>query len=229
MKSVAFNNTRAVVSGLFFTGSLMLSGQSFAAQAEPEERPEMGFFITSTTMGDGGNLGGLAGADAHCQALASEAGVGHRPWAAYLSSQGPNGVDARDRIGSGPWANAKGVVMATDVDNLHYDNSNFNWLHTRDENGHQFASRIDGNPDFSEHDVLTGSQMDGTAMPDGEDHTCNNWTSNGEGSARVGHADRYSFTTPGSSWNSSHGTPGCTQAALVQVGGAGLLYCFATD
>ena len=214
---------------MIILGALTISSQMLAAQAEPAERPEMGFFITSTTMGDGGNLGGLAGADAHCQALATDAGAGHRTWAAYLSTQGPSGVDARDRIGEGPWANAKGVVMATSVDNLHYDNSNFNWIHTRDENGHQFASRIDGNPDFSEHDVLTGSQMDGTAMPDGQDQTCNNWTSNDEGSARVGHADRYSFNDPGSSWNSSHGTPGCTQEALVQVGGAGLLYCFATD
>jgi len=205
---------------------------SLVSAAQPDaaaERPEMTFFITSRTMGDGGNLGGLAGADAHCQALATEAGAGHHTWQAYLSTQGRNGVDARDRIGEGPWANSKGVVMATSVENLHYDNSNFNWMHIRDENGHQFASRIDGNPDFTEHDVLTGSQMDGTAMPDGEDRTCNNWTSNDEGSAWVGHADRYSFNDPGSSWNSSHGTPGCTQQALVQVGGAGLLYCFATD
>ena len=200
--------------------------------AQPDaaaERPEMTFFITSRTMGDGGNLGGLAGADAHCQALATEAGAGHHTWQAYLSTQGRNGVDARDRIGEGPWANSKGVVMATSVEDLHYDNSNFNWMHIRDENGHQFASRIDGNPDFTEHDVLTGSKMDGTAMLDGEDRTCDNWTSNDEGSAWVGHADRYSFNDPGSSWNSSHGTPGCTQQALVQVGGAGLLYCFATD
>jgi hypothetical protein len=210
-------------------GTFSLSGQVIAAQAEAVERPEMSFFITSTTMGDGGNLGGLAGADAHCQALATAVGSGHLTWAAYLSTQGPNGVDARDRIGAGPWANSKGVVMATSVESLHYDNSNFNWMHTRDENGHQFASRIDGNPDFSEHDALTGSQMDGTAMTGEADQTCNNWTSNDEGSARVGHADRYSFTTPGSSWNSAHGTPGCTQQNFIQVGGAGLLYCFATD
>jgi len=209
--------------------ALILPELSVAAQPDaPAERPEMSFFITSRTMGDGGNLGGLAGADAHCQALAEAVGS-ELTWAAYLSTQGPNGVDARDRIGNGPWANSKGVVMATNLENLHYDNSNFSFMHTRDENGHQFASRIDGNPDFSEHDVLTGSQMDGTAMPGDADQTCNNWTSNDEGSARVGHADRYSFMEPGSSWNSSHGTPGCTQAALIQVGGAGLLYCFATD
>jgi hypothetical protein len=213
---------------LVSTTSLMLAELAVAAQPDVAERPEMSFFITSRGVGDGGNLGGLAGADAHCQALAEDAGS-NLTWAAYLSTQGPNGVDARDRIGEGPWANSKGVVMATNLDSLHHDNSNFNWMHARDENGHQFASRIDGNPDFSEHDALTGTAMNGRAMPDGPDQTCNNWTSNSEGSARVGHADRYSFVIPGSSWNSAHGTPGCTQANLVQVGGAGLLYCFATD
>lgn len=138
-------------------------------------------------------------------------------------------MNARDRIGEGPWANANGLVMATSVDNLHFDNSNFNWTFMLDENGNQFASRIDGDPDFTEHDVLTGTQIDGTAFTDGSDMTCSNWTSNDEGSARVGHADRYSFTTPGSPWNSSHGTPGCTQENLVAVGGAGLFYCFAID
>ena len=205
---------------------------SLAAQAAqpdaPAERPEMGFFVTSQGLGNGGDLGGLAGADAHCQALAEAVGS-NRTWAAYLSTQGSNAVNARDRIGSGPWANSKGVIMATSVENLHYDNSNFGFMHSRDENGHQFASRIDGNPDFTEHDILTGSRIDGTAFPAGEDRTCNNWTSSAEGSAWVGHGDRYSFSDPGSPWNSSHGTPGCTQQALVQVGGAGLLYCFATD
>jgi len=205
---------------------------SLAAQAAqpdaPAERPEMGFFVTSQGLGNGGDLGGLAGADAHCQALAEAVGS-NRTWAAYLSTQGSNAVNARDRIGSGPWANSKGVIMATSVENLHYDNSNFGFMHSRDENGHQFASRIDGNPDFTEHDILTGSRIDGTAFPAGEDRTCNNWTSSTEGSAWVGHGDRYSFSDPGSPWNSSHGTPGCTQQALVQVGGAGLLYCFATD
>jgi len=199
------------------------------AQQDDEEPPEMGFFLTSVGIGDGGDLGGLAGADAHCQQLASNAGVGHRTWHAYLSTQGPGAVNARDRIGEGPWANANGLIMATSVESLHYDNSNLNWTFTLDENGNQFASRIDGDPDFTEHDVLTGSRIDGTAFPAGQDMTCSNWTSNDEGSARVGHADRYSFTTPGSPWNSAHGTPGCTQADLVQVGGAGLLYCFAID
>ena len=220
---------RALMAVTVTVGALVLTGLSIVAQQQSDEPPEMGFFITSVGIGDGGNLGGLAGADAHCQTLAGAAGGGGRTWRAYLSTQGADAVDARDRIGSGPWANAEGLVMATSVENLHYDNSNFNWEHTLDENGTQFASRIDGDPDFTEHDVLTGSQIDGTAFPPGEDQTCNNWTSNDEGSARVGHADRYSFSTPGSPWNSSHGTPGCTPENLVSVGGAGLLYCFATN
>ncbi len=224
------NNKRALIAVTATIGALALPGLSIVAQQpSDDEPPEMGFFITSVGLGDGGNLGGLAGADAHCQAVADAAAAGHRTWRAYLSTQGAGAVNARDRIGSGPWANAEGLITATSVENLHYDNSNLNWENTLDENGDQFASRIDGDPDFTEHDVLTGSQIDGTAFPPGEDQTCNNWTSNDEGSARVGHADRYSFTTPGSPWNSSHGTPGCTQENLVSVGGAGLLYCFATD
>ena len=222
-------NRRALIAVTATVGALVLTGLSIVAQQQSDEPPEMGFFITSVGIGDGGNLGGLEGADAHCQALANAAGAGERTWRAYLSTQGAGAVDARDRTGSGPWANAEGLIMATNAENLHYDNSNFNWEHTLDENGTQFASRIDGDPDFTEHDVLTGSQLDGTAFPPGEDQTCHNWTSNDEGSARVGHADRYSFTTPGSPWNSSHGTPGCTPENLISVGGAGLLYCFATN
>jgi len=210
------------------TGALALSGPA-AAQEQSEAPLEMGYFVTSVGLGDGGNLGGLEGADAHCQALADEAGAGHRTWRAYLSTQGPDAVDARDRIGSGPWANAKGITIATNVENLHYDNSNINFEHAVDENGNPIASRIDGDPDFTEHDILTGTRLDGTAFPPGEDRTCSNWTSNSEGSAWVGHHDRYSFEIPGAPWNSSHATPGCTQENLISVGGAGLLYCFATD
>ena len=217
-------NRRALMAVTATVGALVLTGLSIVAQQQSDEPPEMGFFITSVGIGVGGNLGGLEGADAHCQALANAAGAGERTWRAYLSTQGAGAVDARDRTGSGPWANAEGLIMATNAENLHYDNSNFNWEHTLDENGAQIASRIDGDPDFTEHDALTGSQIDGTAFPPGEDQTCHNWTSNDEGSARVGHADRYSFTTPGSPWNSSHGTPGCTPENLISVGGAGLLY-----
>lgn len=209
--------------------ALALSAPTIAAQQTQDEPPPMGFFVTSVGIGDGGNLGGLDGADQHCQTLAGAAGAGDRTWRAYLSTQGPGAVHARDRIGDGPWANAQGLIIASSVENLHYDNSNINWEHALDENGSQFASRIDGDPDFTEHDILTGTRIDGTAFPAGEDRTCDNWTSDGEGSAQVGHADRYSFTTPGSPWNSAHGTPGCTQEDLVAVGGAGLLYCFAAD
>lgn len=224
------NKTRTSIARALAWGSLAAAMPLFAAQPDAAaEPPEMGFFITSVGLGDGGNLGGLEGADAHCQALADAAGAGHREWRAYLSTQGEGAVNARDRIGSGPWANAKGLIIATNVDNLHYDNSNINWEHALDENGNQFDSRIDDDYDTTEHDILTGSQLDGTAFPAGEDRTCNNWTSNSEGSAWVGHADRYSFAVPGSPWNSSHGTPGCTPQNLISVGGAGLLYCFATD
>jgi hypothetical protein len=211
------NNKRALIAVAATIGALVLPGFSIVAQQDDDDPPEMGFFVTSVGIGDGGNLGGLAGADAHCQSLAAAVGSGNRTWRAYLSTQGAGGVNARDRIGSGPWANAVGIIMATSVESLHYDNSNFNWEHSLDENGNQFASRIDGDPDFSEHDILTGSQIDGTAMPAGQDQTCSNWTSDDEGSARVGHADRYSFMNPGSPWNSSHGTPGCTQENLVAV------------
>ncbi len=211
-------------------GAVALANQGLAAQPDPNAPPpEMGFFITSKGLGKGGDLGGLAGADAHCQSLAAAVGKGNRTWRAYLSTQGPGAVNARDRIGNGPWANAKGVIMATNLESLHYDNSNFNYEHILDENGNHFSSRIDGTPDTTEHDALTGSKLDGTAFPAGEDRTCNNWTSSTTGSAWVGHADRYSFQVPGSPWNASHGTPGCTQENLISVGGAGLLYCFATD
>jgi hypothetical protein len=224
------NNKRALIAVTVTMVALALSGNSIAAQAPDNgPPPELGFFVTSVGIGDGGNLNGLAGADAHCQALAGAAGAGNRTWRAYLSTQGNGAVDARDRIGAGPWANAEGLIIATSVENLHYDNSNINWEHAVDENGNQFASRIDGDPDFTEHDVLTGSQIDGTAFPPGEDRTCNNWTSDGEGSAMLGHADRYSFSTPGSPWNSSHGSPGCTQENLISTGGAGLFFCFAAD
>ena len=223
------NSRRALLAVTATVGALALTGLSTVAQQQSDEPPEMGFFITSVGIGDGANLGGLAGADAHCQVLADAVGSGQRTWRAYLSTQGAGAVNARDRIGSGPWANVEGLVMATSVENLHYDNSTLNWEHTLDENGNQFASRIDGDPDFTVHDVLTGTQIDGTAYPPGDDQTCNNWTSNDEGGAMLGHADRYSFTTPGSSWNSAHGSRGCTQDGLVATGGAGLFSCFATE
>ena len=166
-------NKRVLLAATAVIGALALSGVSVEAQQD-EEPPPMGFFVTSGGIGDGAALGGLEGADAHCQSLAAAVGGGDRTWQAYLSTQGPGAVDARDRIGDGPWANANGLVMATSVENLHYDNSNLNWEFSLDENGEQFPSRIDGDPDFTEHDVLTGSQIDGTAFPAGDDRTCGN-------------------------------------------------------
>ena len=223
------NNKRVLIAVTATVGALALTGLSSVAQQQSEEPPEMGFFITSVGIGDGANLGGLAGADAHCQALADAAGSGQRTWRAYLSTQGDGAVDARDRIGDGPWANVSGLIMATSVSSLHHDNSNFNWEHSLDENGEQFPSRIDGDPDFSEHDVLTGTQIVGTAFTASEDRTCGNWTSNDEGSAMLGHAARYSFTTPGSPWNTAHPSRSCSQDDLVATGGAGRFYCFAID
>ena len=223
------NTKRVLIAVTASVGVLALTGLSSVAQQQSEEPPEMGFFITSVGIGDGANLGGLAGADAHCQALADAAGSGQRTWRAYLSTQGDGAVNARDRIGDGPWANVNGLIMAASVSSLHHDNSNFNWEHSLDENGEQFPSRIDGDPDFTEHDVLTGTQIVGTAFEAGDDRTCGNWTSNDEGSAMLGHADRYSFTTPGSPWNTAHPSRSCSQDDLIATGGAGRFYCFATE
>ena len=223
------NNKRALMTITATVSVLAVAGLSIVAQQQDDEPPEMGFFVTSAGIGDGANLGGLAGADAHCQSLAAAVGAGDRTWQAYLSTQGPGAVDARDRIGDGPWANANGLIMATSVSSLHHDNSNFNWEHSLDENGEQFPSRIDGDPDFTEHDVLTGTHITGTAFAAGEDRTCGNWTSNDEGSAMLGHADRYSFTTPGSPWNTAHPSRSCSQDDLIATGGAGRFYCFATE
>lgn len=193
---------------------------AFAADAK------MGFFITSVGMGDGANLGGLEGADAYCGKLATAAGSGDRTWVAYLSTEadGKRGISARDRIGSGPWYNANGELIAVDVDQLHL-NPNIIKRTAVDENGNPVRGRGD-KP--NEHDILTGSMADGTAyFPDDKDHTCSNWTSNGEGSAQVGHHDRHGGGN--TSWNSAHGSRGCSQDALKRTGGAGLFMCFAAD
>jgi len=198
---------------------------SVAAQAE------MTFFVTSTGMGKGADLGGLAGADAHCQQLAEAAGAGGHTWRAYLSTSAADGqpaVHARERIGKGPWQNAKGVVVASDVVQLHGDN-NLNKETALDEHGMPVKGRGD-QPNM--HDILTGSQADGTAFVGAEDRTCGNWTSSTSGAALVGHHDRVGLddSAPARSWNTSHPTRGgCSNEALASSGGAGLLYCFAAD
>ena len=188
--------------------------------------PPMGFFITSVGMGDGANLGGLEGADAYCQKLAEAAGSEGRTWRAYLSTEedGKRGISARDRIGSGPWYNAVGELIAVDVDQLHL-NPNIVKRTALDENGNKVKGRGD---QPNEHDILTGSMADGTAyFPDDKDHTCSNWTSNGDGSAQVGHHDRHGGGN--TSWNSAHASRGCDAEALARTGGAGLFMCFAAD
>jgi hypothetical protein len=188
----------------------------------------MSFFVTSVGLNKGGDLGGLAGADAHCQALAQAAGAGAKTWHAYLSTQGPSGVNAKDRIGAGPWVNAKGVQIAASVADLHSDNNKINKDTALDEKGTPVKGRADTPV---QHDMLTGSQRDGTAVPGPDDATCSNWTSSadGQGGAQVGHHDLTGNTAGINFWNFSHKTPGCAPANLQKVGGAGLFYCFATN
>jgi hypothetical protein len=186
----------------------------------------MGFFITSVGSGDGANLGGLEGADAHCQALAEAVGAGDREWRAYLSTEedGARGISARERIGPGPWYNAAGELIAVELDQLHL-NPNIVRRTGLSEKGELVNARGD---QPNEHDILTGSMADGTAyFPDDEDHTCSNWTSNAEGSAQLGHHDRHGGGN--TSWNSAHASRGCSPDGLRSTGGNGYFYCFAAD
>ncbi|MEO2196771.1 MAG: hypothetical protein ABGY72_11870 [bacterium] len=188
---------------------------------------DMTFFLTSVGSADGANLGGLAGADAHCESLASAVGAGGKTWRAYLSTTGSGGVNARDRIGSGPWQNVSGDVIASNLDQLHFEN-----LLTKqsvlNENGGMTNGRGD---DPNMHDILTGSHLDGRAVAGSGDSTCSNWTSNadGTGSAMVGHFDRNGGGANPASWNSAHGSRGCSQANLQATGGNGYFYCFAAN
>jgi hypothetical protein len=191
------------------------------------QNTSMSFFITSAGPGNGANLGGLAGADAHCQKLAAAAGQGSRTWRAYLStgaSGGQKPTNARDRIGSGPWYNAKGVRVAENVADLHSDNNKLGKEGSLTEKGEVVNGRGD-TP--NKHDILTGSNLDGTAFTDSADHTCVNWTSGTEGSAQVGHHDKQGGGTNPNSWNSAHPSKGCSQENLRGTGGDGLFYCFA--
>ena len=179
----------------------------------------MSFFVSSTGSGMGGNLGGLAGADKHCQTLAAKAGAGNRTWRAYLSTSMPD-ANARDRIGTGPWFNAKGTQIASSVADLHSDKANINNDTALDEQGRTINAQ--GAP--NRHDILTGSTPDGKATAT----TCQNWTSSAsDQTAMLGHHDRLTFGKPGSPWNSAHPSKGCSQENLVATGGAGLIYCFA--
>jgi hypothetical protein len=195
------------------------------------QQANMKFFVTSVGLGKGADLGGLAGADAHCQQLAASVGASAKTWHAYLSTQGAGAVNARDRIGKGPWQNAKGVVIAKNIDDLHGD-PNINKETALNEKGGVVNASGD-KPNT--HDILTGSQPDGTAFPPDKDMTCKNWTSSTQGAAMLGHHNRRGTpdTPANTSWNSAHpsGGPdgGCSQTDLPTTGGAGLLYCFAAN
>ena len=205
------------------TAALALTAAAHAQQAG------MSFFVTSAGKGNGADLGGLDGADAHCQALAKAAGSDQTNWRAYLSTTAPGGdagVNARDRIGKGPWQNSKGVVVAKSVDDLHSDANNLNKQTALTEKGEVVSGS--GDP-VNVHDILTGSDPQGMYSTAGGDTTCGNWTKSAEGSAIVGHHDRTGLkktTRHMTSWNSSHGSRGCSQDLLKASGGGGLLYCF---
>lgn len=206
----------------------LLASVLFATQAPgPTQVPKMSFFISSAGPGDGANLGGLEGADRKCQELAEAAGVRGATWHAYLSQAAKDGkpaVNARDRIGKGPWYNAKGVRVAESVADLHSDNNKLSKENSLTEKG----AVVNGRGDTpNTHDILTGSRLDGTASADTTDTTCRNWTGNGEGSALLGHHDRQGGGANPTSWNSAHPSRGCSQANLQATGGNGLFYCFA--
>lgn len=211
-----------------------VSAVSIASAQRTVELPEMEFFVTSRGLLHGANLGGLEGADAHCQMLAESVGAGYKTWHAYLSTQTRDGqaaINARDRIGTGPWRNARGVVISADQNELHGDTleqaqqgSNLYKLSALNERG-EIVKGFGETP--NQHDILTGSQPDGRAFTDDADYTCNNWTSEDEGLAQVGHSDR--IGAGNTSWNSAHASRGCSQRALIETGGTGFFYCFAID
>jgi hypothetical protein len=220
---------RISAAGIFVPAVLMGAVVAPAVQAQ---QANMTFFVTSVGTGKGADLGGLDGADAHCGALAKAAGAKATSWHAYLSttlSGGDAGVNARDRIGKGPWMNAKGVVVAKSVDDLHSGHNNLNKQTALTEKGEGLSGS--GDP-VNVHDMLTGSDPTGMYSTAGGDTTCGNWTKSGEGSAIVGHHDRAGLkkeTRHMTSWNSSHGSRGCSQELLKGSGGAGLFYCFAAN
>ena len=215
-------------STVFASVALVSLGLAAGAWAQQNN---MSFFITSVGSGKGADLGGLEGADRHCQQLAQAAGAGGKTWHAYLSTQGQGAVNARDRIGRGPWVNAKGQTIAKDVNELHGTN-NINKETALTEKGEPVPDRTQ-RPNM--HDILTGSQADGTAFAAGDDRTCGNWTKSGQGAAMVGHHDRAGLddSAPAKSWNSSHPSRGpgggCSQDDLKSTGGNGYFYCFAAN
>ena len=214
--------------GIIVEESDELPGGSTTAESDTDivPDPSMVFFLTSSGPGDGGNLGGLAGADVHCATLAEAAGVTDREWRAYLSTTGVDGINAIDRIGEGPWFNANGVEVASSVENLLSDDNNINKETAISELG-QVINGLGDDP--NRHDILTGTELNGLASTGTEDTTCSNWTSNDEGSAIVGHHDRDGGGANPMSWSTAHGSNGCSQSDLQSTGGDGLFYCFAIN
>jgi len=213
----------------FVFAAIMLAILASHAVLAQNADSRMSFFLTSAGPGNGADLGGLAGADRHCQMLAAAVGLGNRTWSAYLSTSASGdqtAVNARDRIGDGPWYNSKGVRIAQNVADLHSDNNNL----TKETQLNEKGEVVNGRGDTpNRHDILTGSELDGTAFSGDADTSCQNWTSSGEGSARVGHHDRTGGGEHPSSWNSAHGSRGCSQENLRGTGGDGLFYCFAIN
>jgi hypothetical protein len=206
--------------------SAVLLTLGLTATAETQQAP-MTFFVTSVGSGKGADLGGVAGADKHCQDLAAAAGAGKHTWHAYVSTTGTGGVNARDRIGKGPWYNQQGRLVARNVAELHEGVNNINRMIALNEKGQEVNGRAN---DPNQHDMLTGSMADGRASSAGGDTTCGNWTKSGnDGSALMGHHDRHGLqeNDASRSWNSAHGSKGCSQQGLIATGGAGLTYCFA--
>lgn len=212
---------------LFMSAALITAAATISTINSQEN--EMSFFITSVGSGDGANLGGLAGADAHCANLAQAAGSRGKTWRAYLSAHADGNqpaVNARDRIGFGPWYNARGVMVASNLNQLHSEFMALGKENSLTENGDTVNGRGD-TP--NQHDILTGSTIDGRTIDDGADHTCSNWTSNSEGTAQVGHFDRTGGGQNPTSFNSAHSSRSCSQEDLIATGGNGYFYCFAID
>ena len=223
-------NSRHILTAAVALGAMGAVGLTIQSGNAAEEQQPMSFFVTSSDQS--GNLGGLEGADAICQRLAEAAGAPDtQVWRAYLSTQGDDPVNARDRIGTGPWYNAEGEMIARNVAELHGDierNRNYLFVETAlDENGNPIVGRERPEGTQNKHDIITGSDSLGYAYEAGEDRTCNNWTSDNQGSARVGHHDRSGGGT--TSWNSAHNSQGCSLEAFNNTGGAGKFYCFAEN
>jgi hypothetical protein len=224
-----------IVAALALGVSSSTNAQQPAPPPQPPQAPNMSFFVTGVNPGKGGDLGGIEGADRYCQTLAERHGAGGKTWRAYLSTQPADGkpaVNARDRIGNGPWQNFKGTVIAANLDELHSDNNKLGFDNSLSERG-QIIPGVGFAP--NRHDVLTGSTMEGRAFPAGDDRTCRNWSSSTQGAAMVGHIDKKGLRDdpPSKSWNSSHPSRGpeggCSPADFRGTGGDGLFYCFASN